>query len=153
MNNKLNIISDIPSDFDWNELSQLFEKVGWGKREPDRLENAFKVSGNLCLAFQDMKLVGCGRSINDGEWYSIIVDVIVDPDLQGIGIGTSIMKTLISSTDDLNWVILASEVGKEQFYEKLGFQKMKLGYMLPKSEFQADRFCGPAVQKNVDGNI
>lgn len=141
MHSEYIILNEIPVDFDWVELSLLFEKVGWGKRQPERVEKAFKASGHCCFVFHNTQLLGCGRSINDGEWYSLIVDVIVDPRFQGRGIGSQIMKTLVSDTSDLNWVILASEVGKEQFYIKQGFQKMKFGYMYPKSTFQANRYC------------
>lgn len=122
-------------------MSKLFEKGSWGKRDSQRLKKAFKSSGNVCFAFSNSKLIGCGRSVNDEEWYSLIVDVIVDPEFQRKGIGSLIMKSLISDTQDLSWVILASEVDKEKFYEKLGFHKMKFGYMLPKSEIQAETYC------------
>ena len=82
------------------------------------------------------KLIGCGRSIDDQAFYSLIVDIIVHPDHQNQGIGSIILNKLTESLHDLPWVILSAEVGTEGFYKKNQFKKMKLAYMLQKRDGQ-----------------
>jgi GNAT superfamily N-acetyltransferase len=71
--------------------------------------------------------VGMGRLVGDGYLYFYVQDVIVEPKYQGLGIGKEIM-TYISRYIETNGlpgtsvtVGLMSAMGKEGFYEKLGF--------------------------------
>ena len=87
--------SKVSENFDWKVLSRLFEKVGWGLRCLKKLERAFSRSSNVRIAFLDDGLVGCARSIDDGEWYSLLVDVIVDPDHQMSEVGRAVIPPSI----------------------------------------------------------
>ncbi len=64
-----------------------------------------------------------GRTISDGAIHALIVDVIVDPDWQGRGVGREIMTRLIARCDaaGIEATQLFCASGKAPFYEKLGF--------------------------------
>ena len=133
----LEIISTITEEFDWAELSSLFASVGWGRRCPERLSSAFHRSHHCCFIYANKTLIGCGRSVDDQEFYSLLVDIIVHPDYQHQGIGSKILTQLTQALDNIPWVILSSEVGSEDFYKKNQFKKMKYGYMLEKNVGQS----------------
>ncbi len=58
--------------------------------------------------------------------YAAIYDVVVLPDYPGCGIGTKMMTTLLADVS-VGSIILFAVPGKEGFYEKLGFTKLKTG--------------------------
>ena len=70
--------------------------------------------------------IGFGRAISDGVYQAAIYDCAVLPEFQGKGIGTAIMKNIMSRVSHCN-VILYATPGKEGFYKKHGFRKMKTG--------------------------
>ena len=82
---------------DGNQAASLFIAVGWGAREPEHLREAFAKSTFKCFAFGDAKLVGFGRTIDDGRYDATVVDRIVHPDDQKKGICTKIIQNLQNS--------------------------------------------------------
>ena len=73
----------------------------------------------------DGSLIGFGRAVSDGEYYASIYDVIVKPDMQGVGVGTAIMKSLLEPLQGFLFTHLTSTPGNEGFYGRLGFRKQK----------------------------
>jgi ribosomal protein S18 acetylase RimI-like enzyme len=82
------------SAVDWVEVSNLFTSIGWGSRDPHDVRAAFKKSTFACFAFDDRKLVGFGRTIDDGKYYATVVDVVVHPEYQHQNVGRQIMQQL-----------------------------------------------------------
>lgn len=109
---------------DWVELARVIELAPLGVRDPSKLAKAFSNSAFRCFVYDAEKLIGAGRAISDGVWRSAIFDVVVLPDHQGQGIGTKIIKFLLGN-EDVDVVMLYAAPGKEEFYKKLGFRKMK----------------------------
>ncbi|MEZ9525676.1 GNAT family N-acetyltransferase [Enterovibrio norvegicus] len=68
-------------------------------------------------------LVGMGRVIGDGACFFQIVDIAVNPNHQGLGLGKTIMEKIESylekAANDGSYVSLIAD--KPEFYEKLGF--------------------------------
>ena len=71
-------------------------------------------------------MIGFGRAISGGVYQAAIYDCAVVPDFQGKGIGRIIMKNILSKVSHCN-VILYASPGKEGFYQKHEFRKMKTG--------------------------
>src|SRR6266480_4789862 len=94
------------SDISWSDVADLFKAVGWGHREPEHLHDAFSKSTFKCFAFDGDKLVGFGRTIDDGKYMATVVDMIVHPDYQGRGIGRRIMQILQSRLKGFLYVTL-----------------------------------------------
>ena len=126
---------------DWNDVNRLFLAVKFGDRGTDNLRKCFEVSMYKSFAFQNNVLIGFGRVISDGIYYGAIYDVIVQPELQGKGIGRLIMQDLITQTQHLLYVTLFAAPGKMEFYAKLGFRKMSTGMLIPRNEKMEMNYC------------
>lgn len=108
----------------WEELARIVELAPLGKKDPKKLELAFRNSLVRCFAYHDGRLIGAGRALSDGVWRASIYDVVVLPEYQGKGIGSQLMRRIIQETN-VDVITLFAAPGKEAFYSKLGFRKMK----------------------------
>lgn len=110
---------------DWEELVLLYERAPLGpKRAPEKLRIAFENSLLKVFAFDGDRLVGAGRALSDGVWRAAIYDVAVLPEYQGKGIGGKIIECLIKNAD-VDVITLYAAPGKEAFYQRFGFRRMK----------------------------
>jgi aralkylamine N-acetyltransferase len=80
--------------------------------------------------------VGVGRTLDDGRYYALIVDLAIVPEFQGQGIGSRILAELKDEFSDYLFVTLTAAVGKEEFYSKQGWAHQKSAFMAPRSEQQ-----------------
>jgi ribosomal protein S18 acetylase RimI-like enzyme len=116
-------------DINWDEVVNILQLVGMGYRTSEVHERAFNNSYTVVFVFDGETLVGFGRAISDGEYQAAIYDVAVLPAYQGQGIGKMIIQNIVSKTPGCNFILYASP-GKEQFYEKENFRRMKTGMAL-----------------------
>ncbi|HXQ81742.1 MAG TPA: GNAT family N-acetyltransferase [Opitutaceae bacterium] len=117
-------LSDDIAAVDWERLALVFRRAPLGNRDAAGLREVFEGSGVRCFAWDGGELVGAGRAISDGARYAVIFDVVVLPEYQGAGNGTRIMAFLAERSKAAN-VLLHAVPGKEAFYRKLGYRKMK----------------------------
>lgn len=110
----------------WQTVSETLKSVGMAYHEPEKHRKAFEASYTKVFLYDADKLVGFGRAISDGTYQAAVYDCAVAIEYQGKGIGKMIMENILSKLQDCN-VILYASPGKEGFYEKLGFRKMKTG--------------------------
>jgi ribosomal protein S18 acetylase RimI-like enzyme len=125
----------------WEDVPTLFQEVGWRARDPEELKQAFLKSSFTVFAFDDDRLVGCGRTIDDGRFYASLVDVVVAPSYQGRGIGSEIVRQLQSRLSSFLIVNLTAAPEVQGFYRRLGWKLQKTAMMHPRSEEQARRNC------------
>lgn len=71
-------------------------------------------------------MIGTARAISDGVKQAAIYDVAILPEYQGKGIGKIMMENIMDKLPGCNFILYAN-VGKEAFYEKLGFRRLKTG--------------------------
>jgi GNAT superfamily N-acetyltransferase len=112
---------ELPSPEDF---LRLFAAAGWRTRaSAERIAGALEAAWHSVVAFEGDRLVGMGHTISDGVIHALVVDVIVDPEWQGRGIGREIMRRLIARCDEagIESIQLFAATGKSPFYEKLGF--------------------------------
>ena len=76
-------------------LCEICRLAPLGIREPRKLEFASQNSHTVCSAYLNEEIIGFGRAISDGQYQSVIYDVVVLPDYQNQGIGKLIMESLI----------------------------------------------------------
>ncbi len=95
----------------------------------DSINQAFKASFAVVTAWSDERVVGCGRMISDGQMYSGIFDVVIDPEFQKQGLGRQIMERLIQKAPH-TCIHLTSTFGNEEFYQKIGFKFHKTALAL-----------------------
>ena len=112
------------SNIDWNEVSQIMKEVNIGSFPSEIRQKAFENSAAVVFIFEKEKLIGLGRAISDGTYEAAIYDIVVRPEYQGKGIGKIIVETLMESLPTCSFILYAAP-GKEGFYGKLGFRKLK----------------------------
>jgi len=109
---------------DWEELSALY-KVALGDKPAANLKIVFGNSRYHVFARENGRLVGVGRALADGIDCSYICDVAVLPEYQGTGLGKRIIGTLLDLSRGHKKIVLYAVPGKEPFYKKFGFLRMK----------------------------
>ncbi|HZY44091.1 MAG TPA: GNAT family N-acetyltransferase [Anaerolineae bacterium] len=98
-------------DIDLQQLSVLFNSVGWERRTADRDRLAQLVRGSMWVvsAQHESKLVGFARAVSDGATNAYVSTVAVLPEYQGRGIGREIMRRLIDGRDGIQFVLHAND--------------------------------------------
>jgi ribosomal protein S18 acetylase RimI-like enzyme len=114
------------ANIDWDKVVDTLKMVNMAYRTPDVHERAFNKSHSVIFVFDDADLIGFGRVISDGEYQAAMYDVAVNPSYQGKGIGKMIVQKIMEKIPTCN-VILYASPGKEVFYEKENFRRMKTG--------------------------
>jgi ribosomal protein S18 acetylase RimI-like enzyme len=127
------------SGIDWNELSALYRIAPLGEKKPDDLRRAFSNSMFKCFVVEAGALVGAGRAVADGVDCAYLCDVAVHPDFQGNGLGKAIIEKLMARAAGHRKIILYANPGKEAFYRKLGFRRMRTAMAVFKDEARALR--------------
>lgn len=117
------------ANIDWENIPELLNRVGMSFVDVEKHRISFENSYAVVFVFEEKKMIGVGRSISDGIRQSALYDIAIDPAYQGYGIGRKIVDILLEATPDCNFILYASP-GKEDFYRKLGFKKMKTGMMI-----------------------
>lgn len=124
-----------------NEYHFLRRAAGWISLESEQAKNSLNHSLFLTAARENGKAVGLARLVGDGAYYILLADVIVLPDYQRKGIGSTMVNQCLSflqkrlKKGQRFSVFLSAAKGKEAFYEKLGFQTYPnalLGYGMGK---------------------
>ncbi|MBU0769463.1 MAG: GNAT family N-acetyltransferase [Proteobacteria bacterium] len=111
----------------WIEVCEIFRLAPLGMRDPEKLQLAAENSHTVVSAFVDEKLVGFGRAISDGQYQSAIYDIVVLPEFQNQGIGSSIMSALLEKLPKKTTILIFVAPGKQAFYRKFGFGNLKTG--------------------------
>ena len=128
---------DTTKDTDWNELSNLYRIAPLGEKDPLDLEKVFSNSPYTYFVYDADILIGVGRALADGVDCSYICDVAIHPDYQGIGIGREVISRLVEASKHHKKIILYAVPGKEAFYAKFGFKKMKTAMAIFANQEQA----------------
>jgi GNAT superfamily N-acetyltransferase len=138
------IVTD-EKNISWHEVATLFAAVSWKGRSAADLQTAFANSRFKAFAFVGDELVGLGRTIDDGKFYATVVDVVVSPAHQGVGVGRAIVQSLQERLNEFLLVTLTAAPPVQAFYETLGWRTMATGMMLPRSPEQAQDNSGTLV--------
>lgn len=114
------------SGVDWQLVADTLKDVGMGHHDPSLHKKAFENSYVTVFIYYDNKIIGFGRAISDGAYQAAIYDLAVNADFQRKGLGDLILKNILSKLPQCNIILYASP-GKEGFYTKNSFRKMKTG--------------------------
>ena len=124
---------------DWDRIPEILKSVGMSYHDADIHRKTFSNSASVVFVFVDDQLIGFGRAISDGFIQAAIYDVAVLPGYQGQNIGRQIIESIIGSLPGCNFILYAAP-GKELFYEKLNFRRMKTAMALfVKQEIMSNR--------------
>jgi len=116
-------------DIDWELIPEILKTVGMSYNSAEIHQKTFSTSASVVFVFRNELLIGFGRAISDGYIQAAIYDVVVLPDFQGDGIGRQIIDKIVDSLPGCNFILYAAP-GKEPFYQKLGFRRMKTAMAL-----------------------
>lgn len=112
--------------FDRSEIMNLYTSVGWTNYtdHPQMLEKAYKNSLCTLGAYTAQgRLVGIIRAVGDGASILFIQDIIVFLEFQRKGIGTALLKAIVSRYPDVYQTELMTDNTDKTiaFYKSLGF--------------------------------
>ena len=121
---------------DWEELSELYRIAPLGDKPAVHLQKVFGNSMFVCLVYEENKLVAAGRALADGGDTSYICDVAVNPNQQGTGLGKQVVSYLVEASREHKKILLYAVPGKEPFYRKFGFLRMKTAMAIFQNQAQ-----------------
>jgi N-acetylglutamate synthase-like GNAT family acetyltransferase len=111
----------------------LFEQAPWAHgRTVVEATEMLRQTDLFITAWDDNRVIGCGRVLTDYVYRASIWDVIVDAAYQGQDVGTEIMHRILNHPAlhrvELFWLCTRD---KHAFYENLGFSaKEQTGMVL-----------------------
>lgn len=120
-------IQYIDNQISFDEYNALRSGVNWVTISARQFELVRKNSVFLTVAHYDGKAVAMTRIIGDGGYNFALCDVIVSSDLQGKGIGRTLVKKALDYIDSITengettMIHLVAAKGKENFYKHFGF--------------------------------
>jgi len=109
----------------WEELSALYRAAPLGEKNAEHLQKVFSNSMFKCFVYENARLVAAGRALADGADCSYICDIAVLPTYQGTGLGKQVVSHLVERSRGHKKIILYAVPGKEPFYKKFGFLRMR----------------------------
>lgn len=115
--------------FTKEQVQQLFLSINWQSGNyPERLYKALMNSSTVLTAWDNEKLVGLIRVLDDTEMLAQIHYVLVHPDYQGKGIAGKMLEYIKEKYKNFLYLEAMPEDKKNvSFYEKYGFSVMKNG--------------------------
>ena len=116
-------------NIDWERVPEILKTVGMSYRDAEIHRKTFSCSASVVFVYENEQLIGFGRAISDGYIQAAIYDVAVLPGYQGHNIGRNIIEKIVESLPGCNFILYAAP-GKDLFYEKLNFRRMKTGMAL-----------------------
>ncbi|PAJ71776.1 GNAT family N-acetyltransferase [Pseudoalteromonas sp. NBT06-2] len=124
------------SDNQIEQLIQLYKDTGWGERSVEDTINCVKNS-QICIGVldQDNNLIGFTRIITDFIYKALILDVMVNVDYRGTGLGQKLMHN-VKNHEKLKKVKhfeLYCLPEMEAFYSNFGFSTDADGIKLMRS--------------------
>lgn len=112
-----------------DRIMEIHNSTELKREDGQTVSRAFRNSFCVSSCWANNNMIGIGRMISDGEMYSAIFDVVVDPSFQKRGIGKKILTSLIAKAPN-TCIHLSSTFGNEPFYHKLGFKRHKTAMAL-----------------------
>ncbi|MBM7715010.1 ribosomal protein S18 acetylase RimI-like enzyme [Bacillus thermophilus] len=113
-----------------NEVPELREHIGWGRRDDD-----YPILFERCnfwagVRGKNNKLIAFGYVCGKGLKHGYMEDIIVHPQYQGRGIGVELVKELLRESErfGLRIVTVSYEENKTSFYKAYGFNLVQEDY-------------------------
>lgn len=111
------------------DLLCLYASVGWTAytENPILLEAGVQNSLLTLGAYEGKDLIGLIRAVGDGYTILYIQDILVKPEYQRRGIGTSLIRSLLDRYADVRQILLMTDdtPGTAAFYRSLGFARLE----------------------------
>ncbi len=105
------------------------DQIWPGKYDAERTQDALSKTLNI-TAYDGAKLAGCLRILSDGYYFGTITELLVLPEYQNKGVGSSLLQLAKANTPTM--LYFGSQPGAEGFYEKNGCKKGFQAYTIDK---------------------
>ena len=121
------MVQYVEDQLDIDTYLELRKAVGFRPLTRDQARKALNNSLYILTAFQNGRAVGMGRVVGDGAVICYVQDLIIRPEVQGQGIGGTILQNLKDFVLRLGYpgttmmLCLMCAKGREEFYKKYGF--------------------------------
>ncbi|TKR30678.1 GNAT family N-acetyltransferase [Luteimonas gilva] len=129
--------SDTAEGVDWIALSEMYRLAPLGNKSAQWLETAFSNSMFKFFVRSGGTVVAAGRAVADGVDCAYLCDIAVHPDHQGTGLGKELIQRLVNRCRGHRKIILYAVPGKEPFYGKFGFRRMRTAMAIFENPEQA----------------
>jgi GNAT superfamily N-acetyltransferase len=112
---------------DVTALNEVFARVGFPRRQEERLQRALENSRVVWLSAASGEAPGrpvaFARAAGDGVFNAVVWDVVVEPSSQGLGLGRAVMERLVQDlrADGVVNIVLYAEARVVGFYRLLDF--------------------------------
>lgn len=107
------------------EILKLYDSVGWTAYTdaPEKLRLGFENSLSVLASYDNDKLTGIVRVVGDGHTIVYVQDILVLPEYQRKGIGSTLIKAILDKYPDVRQILLATDNTPESiaFYKNVGF--------------------------------
>lgn len=115
--------------FTKEQVRELFLSVGWKSGEyPQKLYKALMNSQTVLTVWDDARLVGLIRVLDDSEMLAQIHYVLVHPEYQGRGIAGRMVEYIKEKYKNFMYLeLMPEDKNNVPFYEKHGFRVMENG--------------------------
>jgi ribosomal protein S18 acetylase RimI-like enzyme len=115
--------------FTKEQVERLFLSVHWvSGKYPERLYKALMNSSTVLTAWDDDRLVGLIRVLDDTEMLAQIHYVLVHPDYQGNGIAGKMIELIKEKYKNFFYIeAMPEDKNNVAFYQKHGFSVMENG--------------------------
>ena len=111
-------------DISLEAIRELYVSNDWSAaKKPTELRNGLLNSHSLWTAWDGDRLIGLGNAISDGYLVVYYPHLLVHPDYQRWGIGSVLMRRLMSMYEGFHQHILVADGEAIHFYNKLGFER------------------------------
>lgn len=120
----MEIVYKETKEFSEQEIEELFLSVNWDSgKYPEKIVKGLKNSSLVISAWDEDRLIGLIRGLDDGATAGFIHYFLVNPAYQGYHVGTELMKRLLDKYKDFLYVkIMPSDPKTIPFYKKFGFE-------------------------------
>ena len=119
----MNIFYSSEKNIPLYQLKNLYDSVNWSSgKYPDKLTRAIANYSTVYTAWNGDTLVGLISVMDDGELNAYIHYLLVRPDYQRMGIGSTLVKMVKKQYYSYINLILVSYKSAVPFYMKLGFK-------------------------------
>ena len=121
------MVQYVEDQLDIDTYLELRKAVEFRPLTRDQARKALNNSLYILTAFQNGRAVGMGRVVGDGAVICYVQDLIIRPEVQGQGIGGTILQNLKDFVMRLGYpgttmmLCLMCAKGREEFYKKYGF--------------------------------
>ena len=118
-----------------NEVKDIYAEAHWNAYlgDDEKLKRGFEHSLYILGAFDEEKLVGFVRCVGDGAHILLVQDLIVRPEYQKQGIGTTLFQRVWDRYGDVRMFHVVTELEDavdNHFYQSFGMKKLQEGHMV-----------------------